>query len=70
MVKSVLQYIAIQLTIVQYVLQYAVYDISHIRPFVVTFTVAYPQEVIKKTGVSAWNSSILSRQFLRKLSII
>ena len=33
-------------------------------------TVAYGQEVIKKTSISAWSSSILSRQSLRKLSVI
>ena len=39
-------------------------------PLVVTFTVAYAQEVTKKTSISAWNSYIFPRQLLRKLSII
>ena len=38
--------------------------------FLVKKTPAYAEEVIKKTSISVWNSSILSRQFLRKLSII
>ena len=33
-------------------------------------TVVYAQEVIKKTSISAWNSSVLSRQFVMKSSTI
>ena len=54
----------------QHILQYAVYDILQTCACVVIFTEAYAQDVIKKISISAWNSSILSKQFLRKLSII
>ena len=31
---------------------------------------AYAQEMIQKSSISAWNSCILSRQFLRQIPII
>ena len=61
---EILQYIAIWLTHI------AICCIYLHFAYMITFAVAYAQEVIKKISISAWNFLIPSRQFLRKLSII